>query len=80
MYFSLQPSAFFTCKKHPPPHFIRSKEETYKPDGERVDCGEGVGGGHSTDETMEHNVAEGRTPASFISSKEVRVSECRKTG
>jgi hypothetical protein len=45
-----------------------------------VDCGEGVGGGHSTDETMEHNVAEGRTPASFISSKEVRVSECRKTG
>ncbi len=32
-----------------------------------VDCGEGVGGGHSTDEAMEHNVAEGRTPTSFIS-------------
>jgi hypothetical protein len=35
------------------------KERTYKPKGEVVSCGKGVGGGHSTDEPAD-NITPGR--------------------
>lgn len=57
---------------------IRS-ERPDKPNGETGCSGEGVGGGHSTEDGLDNTTGpEGRSPALSMLRMEVRASECPK--